>query len=124
MSAQARAGTVSAPIAEVVTAFREYTIDVRGLSFWTAQTRGDVARRFLVSHAPGGAGDLAAVTVEHVHEFFRTEAQRLATMSMGPVLDSMRASCGSCSLPSCTTPTCLGACPRSPLSVIRGCLGM
>ena len=91
MSAQARAGTVSAPIAEVVTAFREYTIDVRGLSFWTAQTRGDVARRFLVSHAPGGAGDLAAVTVEHVHEFFRTEAQRLATMSMGPVLDSMRA---------------------------------
>jgi integrase/recombinase XerD len=90
MSATTRAGRVPAPIAEVVTAFREYTIDVRGLSYWTAQTRGDVARRFLAAHAPGGTGELAAVTVEQVHDFFRGEAQRLATMSMGPVLDSMR----------------------------------
>lgn len=90
MSATARAGTVPAPVAEVVTAFREYTIDVRGLSFWTAQTRGDVVRRFLVEHAPGGASDLAAVVVEQVHDFFRGEAGRLTTTSMGPVLDSMR----------------------------------
>lgn len=78
------------PVVEVVTAFREYAIEVRGLSFWTAQTRGDVARRFLVAHAPGGVDDVAAVSVEQVHDFFRTEAQRLTTTSMGPVLDSMR----------------------------------
>lgn len=90
MSATARAGTTPAPIAEVVTAFREYTIEVRGLSFWTAQTRGDIARRFLAAHAPKGVDDLAAVSVEQVHDFFRTEAQRLATTSMGPVLDGMR----------------------------------
>ena len=90
MGATARAGTTPVPIAEVVAAFREYTIDIRGLSFWTAQTRGDVVRRFLASHAPGGAPDLADVSVEQVHEFFGSQAQRLSTMSMGPVLDSMR----------------------------------
>jgi integrase/recombinase XerD len=90
MSASARAGMVPAPVVEVVTAFREYTVEVRGLSFWTAQNRGDVARRFLVVHAPAGAADLAGVSVEQVHDFFRSEAQRLATNSMGPVLDSMR----------------------------------
>ena len=90
MSATARAGKVPAPIAEVVTAFREYTIEVRGLSVWTAQTRGDVVRRFLVEHAPCGADDLASVSVDQVHDFFRHEGQRLATTSMGPVLDSMR----------------------------------
>lgn len=90
MAATARAGSTPAPIAEVVTAFREYTIDIRGLSLWTAQTRGDVARRFVAGHAPGGVADLGGVSIEQVHEFFRTEAQRLSTMSMGPVLDSMR----------------------------------
>jgi integrase/recombinase XerD len=90
MSATARAGMVPAAVVEVVTAFREYTIEVRCLSFWTAQTRGDIARRFLVENAPGGAEDLAALSVEQVHSFFRNEAQRLTTTSMGPVLDSMR----------------------------------
>lgn len=90
MSASARVGKTPAPVADVVTAFREYQLEVRGLSFWTAQTRGDVVRRFLVRHAPGGVGDLAVVSVDQVHDFFRHEAQRLTTTSMGPVLDAMR----------------------------------
>ena len=90
MSATARTGKTPAPITEVVTAFREYTIEVRGLSYWTAQTRGDVARRFLAAHAPSGVDGLPAVSVDQVHAFFRSEAQRLATTSMGPVLDGMR----------------------------------
>jgi integrase/recombinase XerD len=76
---------------DVVRAFRQHSIAERGLSVWTAQTRGDVVRRFLVAHMPGGADGLDGVMVEQVHAFFRSEAQRLSIMSMGPVLDGMRA---------------------------------